>query len=57
MMKEYQIVKGSEGNIRVFERRVNSFIRDGWEPLGSVTCVWVVGDVLYRQAMVKGEIE
>jgi hypothetical protein len=47
---EYQIVKGSEEKLHVFERRMNSFIRDGWEPIGGIACV---GKGLYRQAMIR----
>ena len=58
MICEYQIVKGSEEKIQLFERRVNTFIQDGWEPLGSVTCVQpndYGGSyyILYRQTMVR----
>jgi len=50
---DYMIVKGSEQALHVFERRVNSFINDGWEPLGGIACSDIVGDILYRQAMVR----
>jgi len=57
---DYMIVKGSEQALNVFERRVNSFINDGWEPLGGVVCINVATkvsfpdhDILYRQAMVR----
>ncbi len=51
-MKEYMVVKGSEQALNVFERRVNSFMHDGWEPLG-ITCVHITDDILYRQTMTR----
>lgn len=53
-IKEYEIVCGVSDSSEL-TRKVNEYIKDGWQPIGVVNIHYVTGYICFYQAMVKYE--